>query len=351
MYINIFESTKIGKLEVKNHFIRSSTWEESATEEGHITNELLQLYTDLAKGGVGTILTGFARISETDKAAPRMLGIYDDCFINDYAKLAKCVHEYGAKLIAQLVFSGAAGSENKGKDIWGPSEVYYEQTGLIPSTMTKNQIDQIKEWFCQAAIRAKASGMDGIEIHAAHGYLVSQFLNPHYNKRKDEYGGSIENRSRLLVEIYKEIRKMVGEHFSVFVKINSHDAEEDGMTLEECIKVCKILDQLGIDAIEVSGGNPMRKGISKNKKLASYFQKEAIYIANEVHTSVILTGGNYYLDILKQIANSSRVNLFGISRPLICESDLIENWESGMSTKAKCVACMRCTRGKCSVFK
>lgn len=195
----LFDSTNIGMMHLKNRFFRASTWESMATENGHLTDELCKIYIDLAKGGVGTILTGYTYVLEEEHPHPRMMGIYDDSFIPEYKALTDSVHSYHANIVLQIVYGGSWTRLNPpSPKIWGPSAVKHEQTGVIPTAMTKTDMRSLASAFAAAARRAKAAGFDGIELHAAHGYLLSQFLSPHYNVRTDEYGGSVENRTRFI---------------------------------------------------------------------------------------------------------------------------------------------------------
>lgn len=165
-----------------------------------------------------------------------MMGIYDDSFILEYKKLTDMIHEYDANIIMQIVYGGSqTRSAQLSSTIWGPSAIKNESSGIVPIEMTKVDIDYLVNSHAKAAARAKAAGFDDVEIHAAHGYLLSQFLCPHYNNRSDEYGGSIENRARIILEIYVAVRREVGSAFPILIKINSEDFMEDGLTSEDIL--------------------------------------------------------------------------------------------------------------------
>lgn len=177
------------------------------------------VYENLAKGGVGTIITGYAFVREDEQPNPGMMGIYDDSFIEEYKELTNLVHTNKSNIIMQIIYGGFMTSFNVGKrTIWGPSTMECEATGAMAREMSKEEIKLLISDFENAALRAKKACFDGIQIHAAHGYLLSQFLSPYYNKRKDEYGGNIENRGRIIFEIYKAIRVSVGKDFPIFIK-------------------------------------------------------------------------------------------------------------------------------------
>jgi 2,4-dienoyl-CoA reductase-like NADH-dependent reductase (Old Yellow Enzyme family) len=204
--------------------VRSSTHEALATDEGYVTDKLIEIYENLAKGGVELIFTGFAFTIKGENPSLRMLAAYDDSFIDGFKKITEVVHKYGSKIILQMASGGSqAKFKIKDKLIWGASAVEHPYTHITPIEMTKENIKTLIEAFGDAALRAKKGGFDGVQIHAAHGYLINQFLSPYYNKRLDEYGGNLENRARLLFEIYENIRQKVGDDFVVGIKINCFD--------------------------------------------------------------------------------------------------------------------------------
>lgn len=352
-------------MRLKNRFFKSAVWEALATEDGHMTAELMQIYEELAKGGVGTIFTGYAYIEKDEHPNPRMMGIYEDSFIDEYKELTSLVHTYDANIIMQIVYGGSMTNlDPPSPVIWGPSAVRNELTGVLPKEMDKSDIAHLVQSFGKAAARVKQAGFDGVEIHAAHGYLLSQFLGSHYNTRTDEYGGSLENRSRIIVEVYKEIRKSVGKDFPVMIKINSEDFMTDGLTSEESILVSQMLEKLGIDAIEVSGGNesspfvyahnlgPARKKVAVSLENESYFALHAAKLAKAVSLPVILTGGNRHREVMQNLLDTTDIEYVALGRPLIAEPDLIARWKAGDGKAPKCISCNQCykTYGKRCVF-
>lgn len=351
----LFDLTAIKKMQLKNRFFRAATWEELATENGHMTENLSMIYEELAKGGIGTIITGYANICKEEQANRCMMGIYEDSFIPEYQELTTMVHQYGANIIMQIVYGGTmTGMAVENPIVFGPSPVKNEITGIIPKEMTKKDINYLIEMHIKAAKRVKQAGFDGVEIHAAHGYLLSQFLSPHYNQRSDEYGGSISNRARLLLEIIQGIRKNIDEDFPIFVKINTEDFIPDGMTSEESIFVSKMMEKAGIDAVEVSGGDgssrivrennltPSRTKVAISKENESYFKGHGAKLVKAVGIPVILTGGNRSFDIMDRLLNNEGISYFGMARPVICEPDLIKKWETGDFTAPKCASCNQC---------
>lgn len=354
---SLFDKTELAGMKLKNRFIRSATYDGVADEKGHMTKKLYDIYEDLAKGGVGTIITGLTFVSDLETAYPGQTGIYDDTFINEYQNLTEMVHQYNANIIMQLVWNGSqtAVDANSGKTVWGPSaveDVAYKNT---PQEMTKEQIIFVQKAFADAADRAKKAGFDGVQIHAAHGYLLSKFWTPYYNRRTDEYGGDIENRARMVLETYKAIRAEVGPDYPVLIKINSEDFIEEGMTFSDCKYVCSKLADLGIDAIEISGGcgsSRPNEGFSRNSEQESYFKKYAAEIAQEIKIPVILVGGNREVKGMTEIINNTAIDYVSLCRPLICESNLINRWEKDTAS-AKCISCNKCfsRSGTVCIFK
>ena len=320
---DLFKLSEIKGMKLKNHFIRSATSERKADTEGHLTAELFELYRKLAEGGVGAIITGYTFICRDEQPAPNMMGIYDDSFIEEYRKFTEMVHHYGVSIIMQLVYGGSQGQGNpQNANVWGPSAVRHPLSGITPKEMTKEDINRLIQYFSDAAWRAREAGFDAVQLHAAHGYLLNQFLSPYFNRRTDEYGGSIENRGRIIFEIYEAVRRRTGADYPVLVKINSSDETENGLTEEDSLYISKMLAEAGIDAIEVSGGG------WKNHPAASdavpYYADYAAELAKMVQTPVILTGGNRKLEDMQKIADTSGVKYFGFCRPLMADTEFVK---------------------------
>ncbi len=349
--MKIFNTTE--KLNLKNRFFRSATWEAMATKDGDLTKELFKLHEDLAKGGVGAILTGYARVLKEEQPNPGMIGIYDDSFIAEYKKLTDMCKLYNTKIYLQVAYGGSMSyMKPPSEKIFAPSAIKNESTGIIPIEMRKEDIEMLSDAFVASAIRAEKSGFDGIQIHAAHGYLLSQFLSNDYNIRTDEYGGSIENRVRIISDIIKSIKSVVSENFTVLIKINSEDFTKDGLNQEDSIKAIKILEKSGLDVVEISGGNLSALEVQKNnlgcrreklkKDDESYFKDFAIKLAKEIKIPLILTGGNRSIEMMENLHTEHGIDFFGISRPLICQPDLINQWQQNHDIKPKCISCNKC---------
>ncbi|OON95464.1 MAG: oxidoreductase [Epulopiscium sp. Nele67-Bin005] len=360
--MNLFNEVIIGKIKSKNHFIRSATWENLATETGHLTPPLSQVYENLAKGAVGIIITGYANILADEKPNAGMMGIYEDSFIDEYKVLTDNIHKHGSKVVLQVAYGGTKTTYNIGERIiFAPSSIKEPSTGTLGKEMTKEEIKLVVEAFGESARRAKASGFDGIEIHSAHTYLINQFLSPNLNKRTDEYGGNLENRSRFLIEIYEAMREKVGLEFPIWVKITATDFMDDGLKFNDVIEVCKKLEEIGVDAIELSGNiHGKAKGMTGEVFDNFAIQKEGYFIeyakelAKYVQLPIITVGGFSNLETINHVANSTSIKFFAISRPLLAEPNLISRWQNGNVEKAKCVRCSKCRTPNgnyCVVFK
>lgn len=347
----IFEPTSIGGLQLKNRLVRSATWENMADERGHMTGSLFRIYDELARGGVGLIITGYAFVTRDEQPNPGMMGIYDDAFIGDYRKLTDTIHAHGSRVVMQIAYGGSfTDYRPEGRVIWSPSGIADLATGVVPTAMSREDITSLVKAFGDAAERVKAAGFDGVEIHGAHSYLLSQFITPYYNRRTDEYGGGIKNRARIILEIYSEIRARVGSDYPVMIKINCDDFMDGGATLADSVALAKMLDELGIDAIEISGGSsgageksPARRGIHTVEKEA-YHGEQAARIAEEIEAPVILVGGLRSPEVIEGLLDKTGIELFSLSRPLLSEPQLPNRWQSGDRARSRCVSCNGCLR-------
>jgi len=182
----IFEETRIGSMALKNRLVRSATYENMAGDQGYMTDKLFKVYEDLARGGVGLMITGYAFVTSDEQPNPSMMGIYDDSFIANYRDLTDMVHQHDSRIVMQIAYGGTqTGYRPEGRVIWGPSSVADLAYGVVPTPMSKENIRTLVQAFGNAAARVKAAGFDGVQIHGAHGYLLSQFLTPHYNHRTE----------------------------------------------------------------------------------------------------------------------------------------------------------------------
>jgi 2,4-dienoyl-CoA reductase-like NADH-dependent reductase (Old Yellow Enzyme family) len=261
---NLFSPSKIGNLQVKNRIIRSATAENMA-ENGHPSDQLISLYNELAEGGVGLIVTGGIAIDPSSTLTKKGTCLYSDEFISSHSKVCSSVHEYDVKIAAQIVHAGRQ-SGNRRYEAVAPSAITYSRTGRTPRALTKEEIRNVIKMFIECGRRAFESEYDMVQLHAAHGYLLSSFLSPYTNKRTDDFGeSSLSNRTRILVDIYNGIRDEVGSSFPILIKLQTHDGDlTDGLPIDDGLKIAKIISDTGFDAIEPSGGGGDLVGTKKS---------------------------------------------------------------------------------------
>jgi 2,4-dienoyl-CoA reductase-like NADH-dependent reductase (Old Yellow Enzyme family) len=346
----IFEKTEINGMTLENRLVRSATWEGMCDRDGRPTDRLADCYRELARGGVGFIVSGYAFVRREGKQMPGKMGIHTDKFAPQMKNLSRAVHDEGGKLCIQLVHAGGqTTSKAAGRKPLAPSAVEAEQFSEVPAGMTANDIAEIVAAFGEAARRARDWGFDAVQLHAAHGYLINQFLSPLTNRRTDGYGGSVENRCRFLMEAYEAVRRAVGADFPVMVKLSGSDNVEGGLELEDAVRAAKLLDEAGIDAIEVSGGTPasgergpVRTKIKKPEEEA-YNLPLARKIRKAVSVPVMSVGGYRSFEVVERAIRED-VDYVALSRPLIREPALPNGWRKGDRARATCISCNKCFR-------
>lgn len=346
----LYESTTINGLTLANRFVRSATWEGMATVDGEVTPKLTETMVALAEGGVGLIVSGHAYVTKIGQASPFQMGIYDDSLIEGLAFMTAAVHEAGGRIVAQLAHAGTFALE---KAIGTAPVVASAFDGLAQTPraeLSTADIAALKDAYVDAARRAKTAGFDGIQLHSAHGYLLSQFLSPWFNRRTDAYGGPVDNRMRLHVEIIRAIREAVGDDYPLLVKLNCADFAEGGLTVEESIEAASAMVSAGLDAIELSGGlltggklSPSRPNINKPEKEA-YFQEAARAFKKELSVPLILVGGIRSPEVAERLLADGTADYFSMSRPLIREPGLVNRWQSGDRSPARCISDNLCFR-------
>jgi 2,4-dienoyl-CoA reductase-like NADH-dependent reductase (Old Yellow Enzyme family) len=345
----LFEETNINGMTMRNRMVRSATWEGMCEQDGRPTERLINCYRDLAKGGIGLIITGYAFVRLDGKHNSGQMGIHTDDFADDYKKMTDAVHEAGCKVAVQLVHAGGqADTEIAGRQPLAPSAVKVDQFPEVPAELTKDEIRRIIASFGEAARRAKAWGFDAVQLHGAHGFLINQFLSPLTNRRNDEYGGSIENRSRFAIEVYRKVRKIVGDGYPVLIKLNAADHTVGGLEIDDSVYAAKKLAEAGIDAIEVSAGtsasggkNPVRTKINKSEKEA-YNLKLARRIKAAISCPVIVVGGFRSYRVAEKAIREDGMNYISMARPLIREPGLANRWLQGNRKRATCISCNKC---------
>ncbi|MFQ6054225.1 MAG: NADH:flavin oxidoreductase, partial [Candidatus Bathyarchaeia archaeon] len=312
-------------------------------ERGRVRPEIIDLYRRLAEGGVGLIVKGHLYVTYQGKAHRGMAGISSEEHVPKLRELTDAVHEHGGKIVAQINHAGIRGLTDRA----GPSE--YDEDGLRARALSSEEIRRIVEAFGDAAERAVAAGFDGVQIHGAHGYLISQFLSRLANRRDDEWGGTLENRMRLLLEVYDEIRLRIGDGVPVLLKMNCDDFSPGGFTIEESVRVAEAICRRGLDAIEISGGGVGRRPeLMARARSSDPDLKEAIFAGHAAKireatrpTPMALVNGIRTRRCMEAIVEKGLADLVSMSRPFIREPDLVRRLQAGQE-EATCTSCDMC---------
>ncbi len=374
----LFEPNRIGRMSVKNRIIRAPTVEKMATDDGKCTPKLTDLYTRLAEGGVGMIITGGAYPQRNGKGLPKQIGLHQDEVIDGYRRLTERMRLYDVKVVAQLVHCGRQGPvELVGETPIAPSPVP-NVLGVTPTAMSSKQIAQTVDSFARAAERARQAGFDGVQIHAAHGYLIHEFLSPRTNLRRDKWGGSFEKRIRFLIEIYQGIRRSVGGEYPILLRLNCRDFLPDGLEAADAARIAEHMSFLGIDAIETSAGtwethfHMSRGDIPKNYWLylqaggeekqrietrltqiaagvrfkEAYLLEYAREIKKKIRCPLILVGGMRTVSVMEKILQEGEADFISLCRPLIREPEFPNLIRRGLAQRSSCLNCNLCLTNK-----
>jgi len=344
------------------------------SEDNRLTDQYLKVHRRLSKGGVGLIIPGNFFVSKLGVAVARNLVIDNDKVIDDLKELTDIVHENDTLIVAQLNHGGRQCDPAViGQAPLSPSSVKDGLTGIRPRKIKIEEIEEIIKAFAEAALRTKQAGFDGVQLNAAHGYLINQFLSARTNRRKDDWGGSLENRMRFLLEIYQAMRNLVGKDFPILVKINSQDNIKNGVTLSESIALSKKLDEIGIDAIEISGGiketgftttkgdipedlllnnlNMLNgflfKFVKGKLEKAAQFQEgyhlaQTTAIKKSVNVPIILVGGLRKRVMMENVIEQGNADLVSMSRPFIRQPNLVNQFLK--HPDSECITCVNCNR-------
>lgn len=315
----IWQAGRIGPMELKNRTVRSATNEHLADRNGMLTQAWADTEIELARNEVGLVITGHFAVDparRADEGQPAMLPEIDREMLR---KAADGVHSYGGRIVMQLNDAGLKAPEAvNGQPPKGPDD------------FTVSELMELRDRYVAAAVIAKECGFDGVQVHCAHGYFLSSFLDPNFNHRTDEYGGSYNNRFRLPGEIIRAVRDAVGTQTAVLVKMDSNSNPDFHHALE-------MFAASGIDAVEISG---VDFGARKGEKSAFYL--DALLEAGKgMEIPFILTGGIFSLGEAERVLEAG-IPFVGFSRSLICEPGLIAAWKAGMQNEAKCLACNGC---------
>jgi len=338
----LFEPFQVREMLLRNRFMRSATTSAYADEEGVVGDPIIRAYDRLSRGGVGLIAKGHLYVADNGKAHDGMAGISSDRHIPGLRALTDAVHRHGGRIVAQINHAGVVHRPDRA----GPSE--YREADWSAREMTVDEVEAAIQAFGDAAERAMQAGFDGVQIHSAHGYLVSQFLSRLVNRRTDEWGGSLENRIRFLMEVYDEVRGRVGNE-PVLAKMNCDDFSPDGFTVEDSVKVAKALSDKGIDLIEVSGGGRgEQKELRARAKHSDPAYGELAFAGHAEKikaaigpTPMALVNGFRRLETMQLAVDRGLTDAVSMSRPFIREPDLVKKLMEGQR-EAECIRCDAC---------
>ena len=345
----LFEPITINSMQMRNRFVRSATNDILAGEDGRCKPELVESMAELARGGVGLIISGFAYVNKIGQAMPMQIGCHSDEMLPGLAGIAQAVHQEGGAIALQVAHAGIlAATQLSGSDAIGPS-VYLEEAGPLGRPMSVGEIDETVQAFAAAASRGVQAGYDAVQIHGAHGYALSEFLSPLFNTRTDDYGGSIENRARVLLRVVGAVREAVGDNYPVLVKINSQDQLDGGLTPGDMVQACTMLEAVGVDAIELSGGTSyvlrtgeMERSWAPTQNKTVYWRDAAEQYKQEVGVPLMLVGGIRSVETAQELVDGGVADFVSMCRPFVRAPDLINRWESGASRVSECISCNNC---------
>ncbi|MBN2217476.1 MAG: NADH:flavin oxidoreductase [Pirellulales bacterium] len=346
----LFTPISLGPMKLANRFVRSATWEALAGDDGAMTPHLAGLIATLGNGRLGAIISGHAYVGREGQAGPWQLGIYDDRLVPGLAEMVENMRRHGSRAVAQLAHAGGQAVEPlSGMTPIGPSAMA-GRCGSRVREMNEADIARVTRAFADAASRARQAGFDAVQIHAAHGFLLSQFLSPYFNHRVDRYGGSLENRARFLLETVEATRSAVGDDRAVLVKINAEDFIDGGFSVDDMVGACLLLERAGVDAVEMSGGtvaeasrfSACRNELAQDPAEEPYYREAARRYKDAVGLPLILVGGIRSFEAAEQIIDQGLADCVALCRPLIAEPGLIARWESGDRAPARCISCNQC---------
>ncbi len=348
-YEHLLSPIKIGETTVKNRIFMPPL-STNLADKGYVTDELVEHYKARAKGGVGLFVTEVVTVEPTYCYLPGDMCIYDDSFIPGWKKLADGVHEYGAKILPQLFHPAHMAFPLPGTPrLIAPSNVgpYYAKEA--PRAVTKEELKVIIRQFGEAAKRAQIAGADGVEIHAAHAHgLLGGFLSPLYNKRTDEYGGDIDHRLRLTLEVIEEVRRVCGKNFIIDVRISGSEYTDGGLNLNDMIYVAKQLEKAGVDFLHVSGGTTIARGSSipaPGTPMGSH-AATAAEIKKYVSIPVATVGRITEPWIAEELIANGKADICMIGRANLCDPEFANKVAAEKADDIRpCIGCLRCLNG------
>lgn len=313
-----------GKITFKNRLIYPPITIAKASPDGKVTDDSLAYYQDKMRGGAFSLaIVEHCYIMQQGKASAGQVSIAQDDTVPGLAKLARVIKGAGTRAVLQMNHAGSCTTpEVTGMELKGPSPVMNPRQGGVPEEMTKADIARVVDAFADAAVRAKAAGYDGVEIHSAHSYLLNQFYSPLTNLRNDEYGGRLENRIRIHLEVIDAVRKAVGRDYPLFLRLGACDYLQGGNKEEDAVAAAKIFEDAGIDVLDISGG--MCGYVNPENSKPGYFGAESKAIKDAVSIPVISTGGVKDPEDVEALLEAEIADLIGVGRTVMKDSQWAE---------------------------
>ena len=381
--MRLFKPINLRGVTIANRIVKSAMSEGSADPLGSPTKPLIRMYERWARGGVGLSITGMAHVRQGYGYA-REIGLHADSLIPALRELTGASHRHGGKVFAQLCHAPPQIPRARAQQVgaFAPSAGFVLTNWLFHRAISDRELEQLVDEFGQAARRARAAGFDGVQLHAAHGYLLSRMLSPRHNRRHDRWGGSFDRRLALLEQVVHTVRAAVGEDFPLLVKLNAHDAISGGLDVDSSLRVARRLQECGVDGIELSAGigdvglgiypnrgdlplslaktwlgrevpwlkpvsgllGPIIAAMAKPVRFPgeAYFFELARRFADALTIPVICVGGIRSREVAERILQESRVAMVALARPLIRQPGLPRAWQRDREPRASCVSCNEC---------
>jgi 2,4-dienoyl-CoA reductase-like NADH-dependent reductase (Old Yellow Enzyme family) len=339
----LFEPFKINKLEIKNRFVRSATVDNLGKDK-MVSEAQLAFYREMVLGEVGLIISSGLFPSLDGWTAPGQLGIHQDDMIPSLKKLTANVHKYGGKVAAQLMHAGWFGNPKTcGLQPVGPSAMFNPANKLECRELSSDEVYEHVDDFVQAGRRAYEAGFDAVQIHGAHGWLVSAFLSPVTNHRQDEWGGTAEKRANFVVRIIEGIRKLTGPDYPIMIKLGLKDYHPQGKTVAEGISSIKRFIKAGLDAVEVSEGVEEEAFHHIRKDAINpYYVDECRQARSALNIPVILVGGMRQLAEIKKVVDGGIADAVSMCRPFIMDQHIVQKFHQGKADSSQCTSCNGC---------
>jgi 2,4-dienoyl-CoA reductase-like NADH-dependent reductase (Old Yellow Enzyme family) len=339
----IFTPLEINGMVLQNRFVRSATFD-NLGRHGMVSEAQLELYGELSKGEIGLIISGGIYPTPDGLGAPGQMGANTDDMIPGLRRLVDTVHKNNSKIAAQILHGGFRCQEEvSGFQPIGPSAMFYEETGQQVRELSSDEIYELVESYMQAARRLIEAGFDAVQLHGAHGWLLSAFLSPVMNKREDEWGGSAEGRSRFVRCIYEGIRELAGPDYPIMIKLGFKDYHADGKPLSEGIETALMLESLGMDAIELSEGIEPKWGHHiRPDALEPYYKEECLKARQALSLPLILVGGMRRLHDMQGVIDDGIADAVSLCRPFINAPDIVRRFKQGATESSECNSCNEC---------